>query len=173
LDIPGNEIYITPTRDSARHVASSGCGLVAIDATQRPRAKDESLEAIVEVLRKEFSVAIVCDVSSVEEGIYAEELGVDAVATTLAAFARDMHGRALPNFELLAALARRLRIPLICEGAISTPHQVRRAFEEGAFAVCVGRALTGLDWLVQQYHEATPRMTQAPTSLTAQERREN
>lgn len=163
VNLPGYETYITPTRESARRVAAAGCDLVALDATDRPRPPGEDLRSIIEVLRKESDVAIVADVAHVEEALAVEQLGVDAVATTLSGFTRDTRGRALPNYELVSTLACKLKIPLICEGGISTPHQVRRAFEEGAFAVCVGRALTGLDWLVQQYCAATPRITQAPT----------
>jgi N-acylglucosamine-6-phosphate 2-epimerase len=163
IEIPDYEVYITPTRESARAVASSGCNLIAIDATKRPRPSGESLPALVDCLRREFDIGIVADISNVEEALEAEQLGVDAVATTLAGFTRDTRGHTLPNYDLVCKLAQRLKIPLICEGGISTTHQVRRAFEEGAYAVCVGRALTGLDWLVREYSSATPRMAQAPT----------
>jgi N-acylglucosamine-6-phosphate 2-epimerase len=163
MHIPGSEVCTTPTIEAARRIVEAGCDLVAIDATRRPRPAGEEVAAIVKMLRKEFIVGIVADISDIEEGLIAEQLGVDAVATTMAGFTRDTRGHALPNYELVSGLARRLRIPLVCEGGISTTHQVRRAFEEGAYAVCVGRALTGLDWLVREYNAATPRMAQAPT----------
>lgn len=164
IQVPKSGVRITPTRQSARRIAEAGSDLVVLDASDRPRPPGEDLRAITEMLRKEFAVAVIADISTEEEGLEAEQVGVDAVATTLSAFDRDPQGRALPNFELVCHLARKLKIPLICEGGISTPHQVRRAFEEGAFAVCVGRALTGLDWLVRQFNAATPRKSQAPTS---------
>jgi len=161
-EVPGYEVYITPTLEAARAVIASGCDLIAIDATKRRRPVGQGLATIIKSLRKEFDVGIVADIANIEEGLEAEQMGIDAVATTLAGFTRDTRGHALPNYDLVCGLARRLKIPLICEGGISTTHQVRRAFEEGAYAVCVGRALTGLDWLVQEYNAATPRMTQAP-----------
>ena len=161
-EVPGYEVYITPTLEAARAVIASGCDLIAIDATKRRRPVGQGLATIIKSLRKEFDVGIVADIANIEEGLEAEQMGIDAVATTLAGFTRDTRGHALPNYDLVCGLARRLKIPLICEGGISTTHQVRRAFEEGAYAVCVGRALTGLDWLVQEYNSATPRMTQAP-----------
>jgi N-acylglucosamine-6-phosphate 2-epimerase len=165
IEIPGYEVYITPTLESARAVIQSGCDLVALDATKRRRPAGQGFSAILKNLRKEFDVAIVADIANLEEGLEAEQMGVDAVATTLSGFTRDTRGHTLPNYDLVCGLARRLKIPLICEGGISTTHQVRRAFEEGAHAVCVGRALTGLDWLVQEYNAATPRMAQAPMKV--------
>jgi putative N-acetylmannosamine-6-phosphate epimerase len=37
------------------------------------------------------------------------------------------------------------------------PENVSQAFECGAFAVVVGNAITGTDWLVREFVEATPK----------------
>jgi N-acylglucosamine-6-phosphate 2-epimerase len=43
---------------------------------------------------------------------------------------------------------------LICEGGIASPEQAARALSEGADAVVVGTAITGVDLQVQAYARA-------------------
>ncbi|MEJ7616085.1 MAG: hypothetical protein WKF30_03735 [Pyrinomonadaceae bacterium] len=57
---------------------------------------------------------------------------------------------------LIERLARRVGAPIFCEGRVRTAEDVRRAFASGAFAVVVGTAITGVDWLVRNFVEATP-----------------
>ena len=63
------------------------------------------------------------------------------MASTLAGYTDGSvpHG---PAIDLVAAMARTLRIPVIAEGRYETPHDVARAFEAGARAVVVGGAIT-------------------------------
>ena len=66
-------------------------------------------------------------------------------------------GMSLPAFDLLEQLAAKVRLPVICEGGIATPEDVRRAFDCGAFAVVVGTAITGITQLVKKFVTASPR----------------
>jgi N-acylglucosamine-6-phosphate 2-epimerase len=43
---------------------------------------------------------------------------------------------------MVKALVTKLRVPLIVEGHISQPQEVRRAFDLGAYAIVVGSAIT-------------------------------
>jgi N-acylglucosamine-6-phosphate 2-epimerase len=98
------------------------------------------------------------DVSTLEEGINAAEIaGVNFVGTTLSGYTDATKHIIKPDFELIEKLAKRLDIPIICEGRLSSTHDVRRAFDCGAFAVVVGGAITGIDQLVQQFVSATPK----------------
>lgn len=152
----GSEVYITPTRAAAEAVVVAGADIVAIDATQRPRPGGESLEALIEALRG--GPSILADVSTEDEGLAALDLGVDMLATTLAGYTAAASLRDGPDLDLVAVLARRAHVPVLCEGRIRTPADVRRAFEAGAFAVCVGGAITGIDALVREFVQATPHV---------------
>ena len=95
------------------------------------------------------------DVATIEEGVAAvEEAEADFVGTTLSGYTVETAHKQEADFELVERLANRLSVPVICEGRLHRPADVRRAFECGAFAVCVGTAITGVDWLVRQFVEA-------------------
>ena len=67
----------------------------------------------------------------------------------------------MPDFRLVELLAARTEVPVICEGRLRSPEDVQRAFNSGAFAVVVGAAITGVDWLVRHYAALTPRQNEA------------
>lgn len=45
---------------------------------------------------------------------------------------------------------------VVCEGGIQSPEQVAAAFAAGAYAVVVGRAITGIEARVKQFALRTP-----------------
>lgn len=150
-------VYITPTLDAAHRIAEAGADVIALDATFRPRPGDEKIDAIVESLRRRFRKAVSADVSTFEEGVRAaEEIGFDAVITTLSGYTEDTKTIVDPDFELVERLSKRVAVPVICEGRLRSAQDVRRAFECGAFAVVVGNAITGVDQLVQNFVAALP-----------------
>ncbi len=149
----GSAVYITPTRASAWGVVDAGAHIVAVDATGRPRPDGEMLEDVIDVLH-DLQAPILADVATLEEGLAALDLGVDMLATTLAGYTSDAPAGRGPDLVLVAELARRAHVPVVCEGRIRTPADVRRAFEAGAFAVCAGGAITGIDALVREYVQA-------------------
>jgi N-acylglucosamine-6-phosphate 2-epimerase len=139
---PDSPVYITPTMREARQVAEAGCDVLALDATGQARPGGESLEVYFKMLRAEISVPLLADVSTLDEGLRAVDLGADIVATSLAgytAYSRQLEG---PDFQLIADLAARVSVPVIAEGRMRGPEDVRRALEVGAFAVVAGSMIT-------------------------------
>jgi N-acylglucosamine-6-phosphate 2-epimerase len=151
-----SEVYITPTFDSAKQVTTAGADIIAIDATFRVRPNNESLAEIVEKIHKELNLPVMADVATFEEGLNAEKIGCDFIGTTLSGYTNETKHIVEPDFELVTKLSN-LTIPTICEGRLREPCAVRKAFECGAFAVVVGNAITGTDWLVREFVEATPK----------------
>ena len=149
-------VYITPTFDAARQIADAGADIIALDATFRARPNDERIENIVRQIGTELKKPIAADVALLEEGLRAEEIGFDAVITTLAGYTEDTKHILGPDFKLVEKLAKNLSAPVICEGRLSSAEDVRRAFECGAFAVVVGSAITGVDRLVGRFVAALP-----------------
>ncbi len=151
-----SEVYITPTFNSAKEIADADADIIAIDATFRSRPGNEKLEDIAARIRNELNKLMMADIATVEHGINAAEaIGFDAVITTLSGYTQERKHIIEPDFELVEKLAKRLSIPVICEGRIATSEDVRRAFEAGAFAVVVGEAITGIDRLVARFVGAT------------------
>lgn len=151
------EVYITPTYDSVARIVGSGADIIALDATTRPRPNNETFDRIVARVHSNPACAVMADIATYEEGISAaEEAGADLVGTTLAGYTAETSGIVEPDFDLVEKLAARLVVPVICEGRLRSSDDVRRAFNSGAFAVVVGNALTGVDWLVRNFVAATP-----------------
>jgi N-acylglucosamine-6-phosphate 2-epimerase len=149
------EVYITPTFDSAKQIAEAGADIIAIDATFRSRPSDEKLAELVEKIHAELGLPVMADVSIFDEGINAENIGCDFIGTTLSGYTDETKHIVEPDFELVKNLSS-LSIPIICEGRLRKPDDVKTAFECGAFAVVVGNAITGIDSLTRQYAEKCP-----------------
>lgn len=162
-----SNVYITPTFDAAREIAHAGADILALDATLRKRPRGETLENIVRQIRAELKNPIMADVATYEEGLNAaEEIGFDAVITTLSGYTNETKHIVKPDFELVEKLSGRLRVPVICEGRLRSADDVKTAFECGAFAVVVGSAITGVDRLVRQFAAATTTITTAASRKT-------
>ncbi len=82
------------------------------------------------------------DCSCLEDGIHAEELGFDLVGTTLSGYTKDTQDIELPNISLMKQMAGALRIPVIAEGGIWYPEQLKAAMDAGVHAAVVGTAIT-------------------------------
>lgn len=158
-----SEVYITPTFECAARVAASGAHIVALDATERARPGGETLAELIARIQTECLTPVMADVATFAQGVRAvEEFGVELVSTTLSGYTKETQLCNHANLQLVERLAARLSVPVICEGRLRSPEEVARAFTSGAFAVVVGAAITGLDWLVRQYAEATPQGGKRP-----------
>jgi N-acylglucosamine-6-phosphate 2-epimerase len=157
LRTESSPVYITPTLQSARRVIRAGADIVALDCTARPRPNGELLPEIITAVKKAGTVFIMADVATAEDGVAAQEMGVDVVATTLCGYTPETKACTGPAFSLLRELTRKLSIPVILEGHVRTPDDVRKAFDFGAHAVVVGTAITNVEWLVQTFVAAAPR----------------
>lgn len=154
-----SDVYITPTFEAARSVSDAGADVIAIDATMRPRPNGETIEQIRGRIRTELNLPAMADIATFDEGAHAaEQIGFDFVSTTLSGYTTDTNngnsGR--PDFDLIEKLAKRVSVPVIAEGRLRSPADVRRAFDCGAFAVVVGNAITGIDNLVLEFSSACP-----------------
>jgi N-acylglucosamine-6-phosphate 2-epimerase len=153
---PDSPVYITPGWEEIRAVWGAGADLVAVDATERRRPGGQDLAVLIERARQELGAPLMADVDSVANGLRAAELGCSWVGTTLYGYTEDTAGQTPPGWELLPLLRRELpaEVALICEGGVASPEQARRALDEGADAVVVGTAITGIDLQVSAYCRA-------------------
>jgi N-acylglucosamine-6-phosphate 2-epimerase len=151
----GFDVYITPTFAIAENLTQSGSDIIALDATRRPRPHNETIETLIPRIRKDLQRPVMADIATYEEGLFAADCGADIVATTLCGYTAESQGTSLPALNLLENLAAKLSVPIVCEGGVASPEDLRRAFDAGAFAVVVGTAITGITQLVQQFVRAT------------------
>ncbi len=150
----GYDVFITPTLESARQVAAAGADIIAMDATLRSRPDGLTIREAIQLYKKELGLPIMADISTLEEGLAAAEVGADIVATTLSGYTPYSPQQEAPDFTLIAELAARIQTPIIAEGRFASPADARRALDLGAHAVVVGTAITAVDWVTQRYVRA-------------------
>lgn len=145
-------VYITPTFADAKIIKQAGSDIIAIDATNRSRP-DEDLETLIKLIHSKLECPIMADVSNLEEGIKAEELKADIISTTLSGYTTYSKSTSGPDFTLLKNLIEKVNIPVILEGRVETPEEVKKAFEIGAYAVVIGSAITRPQLITKKFVE--------------------
>ena len=145
-------VYITPTLKEVNELIEANADIIATDATQRLRPK-ESLKEIVNYIKSHNKISM-ADISTFEEGQKAIELGFDIISTTLSGYTQysnqNIEG---PDFELLEKLVKELDCPIILEGRIWEPKEVKKAFEIGAHCVVIGSAITRPQLITKRFIE--------------------
>lgn len=156
-----SDVYITPGWSEVKAVWSAGADVVALDATDRIRPDGESLEVLMQRINQELSIPVMGDIDSLDSGLKAAELGCAWVGTTLYGYTKSTNSFHPPAWHLLSQLHAELpsNVLLICEGGISSSTDASRALQEGADAVVVGTAITGIDLQVSNYHKAINKVS--------------
>ena len=136
-------VYITPTIKDVLDIINAGADIVAFDGTQRKRPNDEKIKDLIKYIHINKKIAM-ADVSTLEEGIKAQEAGADILSTTLAGYTMESVNSPAkePDFELLEELVKIANVPVMLEGRIWEPEQVNMAFKIGAHSVVIGSAIT-------------------------------
>lgn len=149
-----HEVYITPDFASAKAVAEAGADIVALDCTARRLVEAEPWPGLIRRIHDELGKPVLADIASLDDALAAQEAQADAVATTLYGFTPETAGVRAVNWELVRELIDRVRIPVIVEGHITEPAQVRRALDLGAHAVVVGSAITRPESITARFLKA-------------------
>lgn len=148
--VPGFDVYITPTVEEAVAVYRAGASIVAIDGTGRKRPDGKTLAETIDALH-EGSVVVMADVSTFEEGIEVAHLGADYVSTTLSGYTSYSKQGNEPDLTLVSRLVNSLSVPVVAEGHIKTAEQVIQALDAGAHFVVVGSAITRPQCIVSEF----------------------
>lgn len=146
-------VYITPSLRDVEELIEAGADVIAFDGTSRKRGGECSLEDIIAKIHEANRLAM-ADISTFDEGVNCANLGADIISTTLAGYT-DESGEAgeSPDFVLLEKLVKAVKIPVILEGRIWYPYEVKKAFELGAYSVVIGSAITRPQLIVKRFME--------------------
>ncbi|HJD00827.1 N-acetylmannosamine-6-phosphate 2-epimerase [Candidatus Arthromitus sp. SFB-turkey] len=136
-----SQIYITATKFEADELLKTKCEMIALDSTNRVRPNGEKLEDLIKYI-KNSGVLVMADISNYEEALKAQELGVDCVSTTLSGYTDYTKKLDSPDFELIERLVKDLNIPVIAEGRINTPEDLKKVYDLGVYSAVVGSAIT-------------------------------
>src|SRR5271155_3870018 len=150
----GDEVSITPDFVAANSISEAGADIIALDCTTNRLAAAEPWSELIRRIQREIRKPVLADIASFEDALAAQEMGADAVATTLYGFTPETAQFRSVNWELVERLVGRLRVPLIVEGHITQPEEVKRALDLGAFAVVVGSAITRPEAITARFVKA-------------------
>lgn len=153
--VEGYASYITPTMQEIDELVAADSDIVALDCTQRVRGDGTTInEFIAQIKDKYPDIVLMADISTFEEGVNAQECGVNLVGTTLSGYTDYSPKVDGPDFALVERLAKELTIPVIAEGKVHYPDQAKKMLELGAHAVVVGGAITRPLEIAQRFYQA-------------------
>lgn len=151
----GSEVYITPTMKEIDELVKVDTDIIALDCTFSKRLNDEHISNFIKEIKEKYpKVLLMADISTYEEGINAYKCGVDFVGTTMNGYTTQSKEVNIENVELVSKLSKEILIPVIAEGRVHYPYQVKEMLDAGAYAVVVGGAITRPLEIAQRFMQA-------------------
>ena len=144
-------VYITPTAREVTELLATPCEMVALDATHWRRS-GEAAELMARI--HGAGRLALADVATYEEGLDAVKADADAVSTALAGYTEDSPLTTGPDIALVERLVAALPVPVLAEGRIASPEDLRRAMAAGAWTVVVGSAITRPQLITAEFARA-------------------
>ncbi len=149
------DVYITPTMAEVDALVECGVEAVALDATDRVRPGGRGLKDFFAQVRVKYPDQLfMADCSCIEEGMAAAEMGFDLIGTTMVSYTPYTAGASLPPFDVIEYLVKHCGKPVIAEGNIITPEDLRRAMGLGILTAVVGSAITRPMEITKRFVEA-------------------
>jgi N-acylglucosamine-6-phosphate 2-epimerase len=151
-------VFITPTLKEIDDLMETGADIIATDATARIRPNGSTLEQFYKEIKTKYpQVILMADVSSVEEAIFADNLGFDIVGPTLYGYTDETRGLKIDhnNYEVIKEMVKQVKkAKVIAEGNVSTPEIARSLLENHVHAVVVGGAITRPQQITKRFVDA-------------------
>ena len=156
-DYEDSKVYITPTMREIDELMEVKPEIIAMDATSDSRPGGKTLQQFfAEVKAKYPDQLFMADCSTVEEAVYADELGFDFIGTTLVGYTDQSRGDRIEenDFQILREIIERVEHKVIAEGNIDTPEKVKRVIELGVYSVVVGSIITRPQLITKRFADA-------------------
>ncbi|MGI6580711.1 MAG: N-acetylmannosamine-6-phosphate 2-epimerase [Erysipelotrichaceae bacterium] len=146
-----NDIVITPTVEAAKAIAEAGADIIAVDCTLREGRTKQDILDLIHDYKKVINVPIMGEISTLEEGLIVEEAGCQIVSTTISGYTSYSKQIEEPDYQLVNDLHKHTNLYVNAEGRYSTPQEVKKAFENGAWTVTVGSAITRPKYITENF----------------------
>ncbi|WP_047985176.1 N-acetylmannosamine-6-phosphate 2-epimerase [Ornithinibacillus californiensis] len=138
-----SEVVITPTLKEIDLLAKERVEIIAMDATKRVRPDGMIINELFPLIRSKYPDQLfMADCSTYEEALNAQKLGFDCVGSTLSGYTEYTEGVSLPDLELISRLTKDFTVPIIAEGGIWSPTDLKKVFDLGVHTAVVGTAIT-------------------------------
>jgi putative N-acetylmannosamine-6-phosphate epimerase len=99
---------------------------------------------------------VVCaDVATLEDALLAQAAHADVIATTLRGYTADTKDIRSVDWPFVETLVSTLSVPVVLEGHVTSPDEVRRALQMGVHAVVVGSAITRPQTITERFVAST------------------
>lgn len=144
-DYEDSKVYITPTMKEIDELIEVKPDIIAMDATNALRPEGKTLEEFFKEVKEKYPDQLfMADCSTVEEALYADELGFDFIGTTMVGYTEQSANLKIENndFEIIREILSKVKHLVIAEGNINTPEKVKRVIELGCYSVVVGSIIT-------------------------------
>jgi N-acylglucosamine-6-phosphate 2-epimerase len=153
-----NDVYITPTMAEIDALMETKAEIIATDATARLRPDGKTLQQFYGEIRAKYpDVLLMADVSTIEEAVYADDLGFDIVAPTLYGYTNETIGQKIyqDDYALLKEIVKAVKkAKVIAEGNVITPEIARSVLDMNVHAVVVGGAITRPQQITKRFVDA-------------------
>lgn len=156
-DYPDSAVYITPTMKEIEELMEVKPEIVAIDATGALRPGNMTLADFFHQIKEKYpEQKLMADCSTIEEALFADELGFDFIGTTMVGYTPQSKGLKIEenDFEILRTILKKVKHPVIAEGNVNSPEKAKRVIELGSYAVVVGSSITRPLLITKGYAEA-------------------
>ena len=156
-DYPDSAVYITPTMKEIEELMEVKPEIVAIDATGALRPGNVTLADFFHQIKEKYpEQKLMADCSTIEEALFADELGFDFIGTTMVGYTPQSKGLKIEenDFEILRTILKKVKHPVIAEGNMNSPEKAKRVIELGSYAVVVGSSITRPQLITKGYAEA-------------------
>lgn len=155
-DYEDSAVYITPTIKEVEELMEVKPEIIALDATGALRPGGKTLRDFFEEVKKAYPDQLfMADCSTVEEALYADELGFDFIGTTMVGYTPQSKNLKIEtnDFEIIREILGKAKHPVIAEGNINTPEKVKRVIELGCYSVVVGSIITRPQLITKSFAE--------------------
>ncbi len=154
---PDSDVYITPTMKEMEALMEIKPDIIATDATKRLRPDGKDLKTFFREVKEKYpEQKFMADCSTVEEALFADEIGFDFIGVTMVGYtpysAKDKIDA--DDFKIIRDILAKVKHPVIAEGNIDTPAKAKRVIELGCYSVVVGGAITRPQLITRKFTDA-------------------
>ena len=132
-DYPDSAVYITPTMKEIEELMEVKPEIIAIDATGALRPGNVTLADFFHQIKEKYpEQKLMADCSTIEEALFADELGFDFIGTTMVGYTPQSKGLKIEenDFEILRTILKKVKHPVIAEGNVNSPEKAKRVIDK-------------------------------------------